>query len=236
LQLPALGILSAAYLPLATFPAETLVQSGTISAALTAVVAWCAASLRDGARRDNRLAAANRITLARIILVGPLAVLAFDGMWTATAVVYGIGLATDVLDGIIARRRREESLFGTLMDPVADIASTAVLYGAFWAHALVPGWVFGILMVRYGSLFVGSLALARWVGPLRFRATPVGKIVGVLQGAAAIMILVIARYRAQLIDTIVVTLFSFLGVIFVSVIVSQVIIGVRHLRSGGPRE
>jgi cardiolipin synthase len=179
---------------------------------------------------------ANALTISRLILVGPLAALAFDGMWTAAAVVYGVGLATDVADGIVARRYNQQSLFGTLMDPVADIASTAVLFGAFWAHGLIPGWVFFILMSRYGSLFVGSLLLWVLVGPIRFRATPVGKIVGVLQGAAGIMIIALTQSGLQWQDTIGVTLFPLLGVIFGSVIVSQVFIGIRHIKGGASRE
>ena len=122
------------------------------------------------------------------------------------------------------------------MDPAADIVSTAVLFGAFWIHGLVPGWVFAILMCRYGSLFAGCLLLPVLAGPIRYRATPVGKIVGVLQGAAGIIILVLAQSGVQWQDTIGVALFPLLGMIFGSVIVSQVTIGIRHLkryRGGG---
>ena len=179
-----------------------------------------------------KLGLANRLTIVRFVLVVPLVMFVVDEAFTAALVVYGIVLATDVLDGIIARLKEEKTEFGTIMDPLADIASTAALYGAFLFHGFIPLWVFLILMARYVTLFAGSVALFLIVGPPRFRATLVGKIVGVLQGAAGIMILALAGTGMQWLDTIGVTLFVFLGIIFGSVIVSQLVIAIGMVRDG----
>jgi cardiolipin synthase len=179
-----------------------------------------------------RLGLANRLTIVRFVLVVPLVLFVLDEAFIAALVVYGVVLATDVLDGIVARRKRERTEFGTIMDPLADIASTTALYGALLCHGLIPSWVFLVLMLRYLSLFAGSVALFLVVGPLKFRATPVGKIVGVLQGAAGIMILSMAGAGAQWQETIGVALFTFLGIIFGSVIVSQLIIAIGYVRDG----
>jgi len=118
------------------------------------------------------------------------------------------------------------------MDPLADIASTAALYAAFLHHGFIPAWVILLLTLRYVSLFAGSALLFLVVGPIRFRATPVGKIVGVLQGAAGIIILAMAGLGAQWNDNIELTLFAVLGIIFGSVIVSQLIIAIEYVRDG----
>jgi phosphatidylglycerophosphate synthase len=179
-----------------------------------------------------RLGLANRLTIVRFALIAPLVLFVLDKAFIAALVLYGVVLATDVLDGMAARRRRERTEFGTIMDPLADIASTAALYGSFLSLGLIPPWVFWILMLRYISLFAGSVVLFLIVGPLRFRATPVGKIVGVLQGAAGIMILALVAVGVQWHETIGVTLFAFLGIIFGSVIVSQLTLAIGYVRGG----
>jgi phosphatidylglycerophosphate synthase len=113
------------------------------------------------------------------------------------------------------------------MDPLADIASTAGVFGALFANGLVPLWVFAILLVRYGSLFVGSFILFLNYGPIRFRATPVGKIAGVVQAVIAIVILACAALRLPWEGMMGDMLLALLGVVFSSVIVSQVVIGIR---------
>jgi phosphatidylglycerophosphate synthase len=119
-----------------------------------------------------------------------------------------------------------------MMDPLADIISTGAVFGAFLAKGLIPAWVFVILMMRYGILFIGSAILSVVAGPIRFKATPVGKIVGVLQALAAILIIVLSTDEPGLIDDLGYVLYPFLGVIFGSVIVSQLVIGIRHIRKG----
>ena len=108
--------------------------------------------------------------------------------------------------------------------------STAGVFGALLAIGLVPGWVLVVLGVRYGMLVIGSVCLSVLSGPIRFRATPVGKIVGVLQAVIAIIIIVLAAIEPSWQQTMGPVLFPFLGLIFSAVIVSQIVIGIRHLR------
>jgi cardiolipin synthase len=184
-------------------------------------------------RGRHGLGWANRLTVVRFVLVAPLVVLVVDGAFYTALVVYGAVLLTDVLDGVVARWARDATEFGTIMDPLADIASTAALYGAFLYHGFIPAWVYLVLIIRYASLFAGSALLFLVVGPIRFRATPVGKIVGVLQGAAGIIILTLAGLGAQWQVDIEVALFAGLGIIFGSVIISQLIIAIGYVRNRG---
>ena len=43
------------------------------------------------------------------------------------AVVFGLAIATDWLDGFMARKLAQESLFGAFLDPVADKLMVAVV-------------------------------------------------------------------------------------------------------------
>ena len=67
--------------------------------------------------------APNLLTLSRILVV-PLVVAALFAEtprwdWTA-AVIFGLAAFTDYLDGEIARRRKLVTVYGKLMDPLAD--------------------------------------------------------------------------------------------------------------------
>lgn len=173
---------------------------------------------------------ADKLTILRFMLVVPVVVLLIDEKFWPALAAYIVSLLTDAADGVVARRRGQTTKFGAVMDPLADIVSTAGVFGALLAIGLLPPWVFVILCVRYGVLFAGSAVLSLLVGPIHFRATAVGKIVGVLQAAIAIIIIVLAATGQPWQQTSGNVLFPFLGVIFSSVIVSQIVIGIRHLR------
>jgi cardiolipin synthase len=186
----------------------------------------------DDQRPERSLGLANRLTILRLVLVAPLVVLIVDDRMGLALAVYTVCAGTDVVDGIVARRRGQRTDFGTMMDPAADIISTAAVFAAFWAKGLVPGWVFIVLMIRYGMLITGSMLIFFTVGPFEFKATRVGKIVGVLQAAAVIMIIVFTLSGAEWQSTAGAILFPFLGTIFGAVIISQLVLGMRHVRKG----
>lgn len=93
---------------------------------------------------------ANRITVSRIVLVAPFAVCLLnlrEPGWetisrrTALAVM-AVMAASDLLDGLLARRLRQETPLGRFLDPVADkllVVCAVVLLGH--AETSVPGYV-----------------------------------------------------------------------------------------------
>lgn len=70
----------------------------------------------------------NRLTLARIVLIGPFVISLLSlqdppwenvARWTAISIFFVMAI-TDGLDGYLARRLRQETLAGRFLDPVAD--------------------------------------------------------------------------------------------------------------------
>lgn len=70
----------------------------------------------------------NRLTLARIVLIGPFVISLLSlqdphwenvARWTAIFIFFVMAI-TDGLDGYLARRLRQETLAGRFLDPVAD--------------------------------------------------------------------------------------------------------------------
>jgi CDP-diacylglycerol--glycerol-3-phosphate 3-phosphatidyltransferase len=106
----------------------------------------------------------NILTLARIALAPVIALLPFiQGYWPKVIafVIFVIAAVSDVVDGYLARSRKQESDVGRLLDPVADkllLVATlvpiywitrhpTVLYGIPWWGSL-PLWVAAMLVGR----------------------------------------------------------------------------------------
>lgn len=185
-----------------------------------------------GGAAVNVLGPANKLTLLRFVMVAPTVFVIADSRLVAGVLLYAASGITDVADGYIARRRRDETQFGVIMDPVADIITTTGVFGVLFARGLVPWWVVAVLLARYASLGLGSLLLTWLVGPIAYKATITGKIVGVLQAAAVILILALTAAKVEWRESLGAYLFPFLALIFAWVIVSKLVIAARHIRGG----
>lgn len=130
---------------------------------------------------------ANIVTVARILLA-PVFVwlMVLDGgeqgvwRWVAAA-LFIISIATDSVDGLLARRRNLVTDFGKLVDPIAD----KVLVGAALVALSVLGelwwWVTIVILVReFGITVFRFLMLRDRVIP----AGPLGKVKTVVQAIA----------------------------------------------------
>jgi phosphatidylglycerophosphate synthase len=187
--------------------------------------------IRDKAGRVRETAGlANYLTMARFYLIVPVVVLFSHGLLAAALSVYVVLGLTDIADGVVARRRGEQTEFGTVMDPLADIFSTAAVFAAFLAQGLIPLWLFLILMLRYAVLIVGSFVMFLATGPIEFKATIPGKIVGILQGIGIIIIGWCVWRGVAWKQDIAPVLYPSLGLVFAGIVVSQAIIGYRHWR------
>jgi cardiolipin synthase len=89
--------------------------------------------------------------------------------------VFAAVVATDWVDGFVARRIEQVSEFGKVLDPVADrLAIAAGLVALVVRHAF-PAWAAGLILGRdVAVLLVGGVLLAR--RRLRIDVRPLGKI------------------------------------------------------------
>ena len=127
----------------------------------------------------------NAITLARIFLVPLLVVVLltkFEGRLIfgirqelVGAAIFGVASLTDWLDGYLARRRKQVTAFGQLMDPLADkLLITAALLSLIVQMDLVPAWMVAVILGReFAVTVLRSLAHARGVV---IAASPLGKV------------------------------------------------------------
>ena len=69
------------------------------------------------------------LTMLRIILTPFIVALMVQGAWTLALLLFLCAVATDLLDGFVARKFKQQSKFGQILDPIADkILISSVLY------------------------------------------------------------------------------------------------------------
>ena len=113
------------------------------------------------------LSPANLISLARLAIATPLSLYAvFTGRWMLAAGVFAAAVASDFLDGIVARRRQAVSALGGVLDHSADAIYVAV---TLWAVAYteaqtrvdaVPGILPLFIVLAFLQYLLDSRALA----------------------------------------------------------------------------
>ena len=130
----------------------------------------------------------NALTVGRIFLVPLLVVVLltkFEGRLVlgvrkelVGAAIFGIAALTDVLDGYLARRRKQITTLGQLMDPLADkLLITAALVSLVqmdlapaWMVAVILGREFAVTVLRSIAHGKGVVIAASAMGKLKMAA------------------------------------------------------------------
>lgn len=102
--------------------------------------------------------------------------------------------ATDVMDGYIARKRREITTLGILLDPIADKLLISAAFISLVQMGLVPAWMVVIIIGR--EFIVMGLREIASVEGLVIPASPLGKMKMVLQVLAGCAVILTAKHIA----------------------------------------
>lgn len=129
----------------------------------------------------NQLTAANLLTLLRMVLIPPFAILLLYGYRGWSLVVFLAAGITDLFDGLIARRTGQKTTLGAWLDPMADKLLLVTMFvmltlpGIGSANRL-PLW-FTILVLSRDIAIVLTVAVVNLaIGPRTFRPSIFGKI------------------------------------------------------------
>jgi CDP-diacylglycerol--glycerol-3-phosphate 3-phosphatidyltransferase len=119
----------------------------------------------------------DQLTVARALAV-PVVVLLFaidfdhHEYWATS--VFAVAMATDQVDGWLARRRNQTSAIGSLLDPIADkvlvMAALVMLVGT----GVVPAWMVAAIVAR--ELLISGLRLAAVERKVVIGARDLGKL------------------------------------------------------------
>lgn len=125
---------------------------------------------------------ANKITIARVILIPVFLILAYAGQSMAALIVYIIACLSDMADGYIARHYNQITNFGKFMDPLADKVLVLAAMCFFVENGQMPGWA--VVIVLFREFAVSGLRLiaveqqrviaAAWSGKIKTACTMIG--------------------------------------------------------------
>jgi CDP-diacylglycerol--glycerol-3-phosphate 3-phosphatidyltransferase len=146
----------------------------------------------------------NALTVGRIFLVPLLVVVLltkFEGRMImgvpkelVGAAIFGLASLTDVLDGYLARRRKQITTLGQLMDPLADkLLITAALVSLVQLD-LAPAWMVAVILGREFAVTV-LRSIAHGKGMV-IAASPLGKF-KMLAEVVAILALILGQDHLQ---------------------------------------
>jgi len=118
----------------------------------------------------------NLISLIRILLIPVFFVLIVDeDTTTAGLILFACVVATDWVDGLVARRTGQVSEVGRLLDPIADRLAIAAGLIALAVRGVFPVWAAALILVRDAVVLVGG-ALAMTRRRVRVEVRFVGKL------------------------------------------------------------
>jgi len=139
----------------------------------------------------------NTLTLVRIFLVPLLVVVLLTQVAGREifgvpkellgAAIFGIASITDWLDGYLARRRRQVTWFGQILDPIADKLLTSAAFISLVQLGLAPAWMVALIIGREFAI-TGLRSLAYTKG-ITIPASRLGKIKMASQVTAILLLI-----------------------------------------------
>jgi CDP-diacylglycerol---glycerol-3-phosphate 3-phosphatidyltransferase len=139
----------------------------------------------------------NSLTITRICLVPLLVVVLltkFEGRQIlgiptelVGAGIFGLASLTDWADGYLARRRKQITPLGQVIDPLADKLLTSAAFISLVQMGLVPAWMVAVIIGReFAVTGLRSLTYARGVA---IPASPLGKVKMIAQVVAILALI-----------------------------------------------
>jgi len=191
---------------------------------------------------------ANKITIVRILMIPVFVTMAiYYGQsiqrgaplewqrFTAIA-IFLVAAASDGLDGYVARRYKQRSALGAILDPIADkgllLSAIITLSISNWSdidpeYGRFPAWFPVLVITRDAVILVGAGVLHLLNGKVQVKPSWTGKVATVLQMAAIAWVMLQLHFLPLLYVVIAAGVFTFIsGIIYV-------MDGVRQLQAEG---
>ena len=191
---------------------------------------------------------ANKITVVRILMIPVFVTMAiYYGQsiqrgaplewqrFTAIA-IFLVAAISDGLDGYIARRYKQRSTLGAILDPIADkgllLSAIITLSIRNWSdidpeYGRFPAWFPVLVITRDAVILVGAGVLHLLNGKVQVKPSWTGKVATVLQMAAIAWVMLQLHFLSLLYVVIAAGVFTFIsGIIYV-------MDGVRQLQAEG---
>jgi cardiolipin synthase (CMP-forming) len=187
--------------------------------------------LRD--REGYRLSAVNlptALTLLRFCLAPGIALFLTQQHYALALGFYLAAESSDVADGWLARRLKQITRLGTVLDPMVDILFNIIVFVGLFLGRVIPSWVLGMALLRYAIFLFGGAYLYLFVGPVTIRPTLFGRLSGVVMVGLTAFLMLLHVVRAQWMDRLVPLTTLALGLLLVVAVGQVVALGWYNLR------
>src|SRR5262249_23970746 len=192
---------------------------------------------------------ANKITVARILMIPVFVTLAIyygqsiqrgkplEWQRFAAIIVFLLAAASDGIDGYVARRYKQRSHLGAVLDPIAEkgllLCGIITLSISNWGevdpeYGRFPVWFPVLVITRDAVILVGAAILHYFIGnKMKVKPRWTGKVATVCQMCAIAWVMLQLRFLPLTFVVIVAGIFTFVsGVVYV-------MDGVRQLQAAG---
>ena len=191
---------------------------------------------------------ANKITIVRILMIPVFVTMAIyygqsiergaplEWQRFTAIIIFLVAAASDGLDGYVARRYKQRSALGAILDPIADkgllLSAIITLSISNWSdidpeYGRFPAWFPVLVITRDAVILVGAGVLHLLNGKVQVRPSWTGKVATVLQMAAIAWVMLQLHFLPLLYVIIAAGVFTFTsGIIYV-------MDGVRQLQAEG---
>ena len=191
---------------------------------------------------------ANKITVVRILMIPVFVTMAIyygqsiqrgaplEWQRFTAIVIFLVAAVSDGLDGYVARRYKQRSALGAILDPIADkgllLSAIITLSISNWSdidpeYGRFPAWFPVLVITRDAVILVGAGVLHLLNGKVRVKPSWTGKVATVLQMAAIAWVMLQLHFLPLLYVVIAAGVFTFIsGIIYV-------MDGVRQLQAEG---
>ena len=192
---------------------------------------------------------ANKITIARILMIPAFVTMAIyygesiqrhepqEWMRFTAISIFLIAAVSDGLDGYIARRYKQRSSLGVILDPLADkgllLSAIITLSISNWSesdpeYGKFPAWFPVLVITRDAVILVGAIILHFFIGnKMKVKPSWTGKVATVCQMCAIAWVMLQLRFLPLIVVVAVAGLFTLVsGIIYVMQ-------GVRQLQAEG---
>jgi len=191
---------------------------------------------------------ANKITVVRILMIPVFVTMAIyygqsiqrgeplEWQRFAAIAIFLVAAVSDGLDGYVARRYKQRSALGAILDPIADkgllLSAIITLSISNWSdidpeYGRFPAWFPVLVITRDAVILVGAGVLHLLNGKVQVKPSWTGKVATVLQMAAIAWVMLQLHFLSLLYIVIAAGVFTFIsGIIYV-------MDGVRQLQAEG---
>jgi CDP-diacylglycerol--glycerol-3-phosphate 3-phosphatidyltransferase len=141
----------------------------------------------------------NALTLSRIFLVPLLVVvlLTRTERWEIIgAAIFAVAALTDWLDGYLARRRKQVTTLGIMLDPMADKMLISAAFISLVQMGLAPAWMVVVIVGR--EFAVTGLRMVAVEKGITIPASPLGKAKMATQVVAILIIILGDKFLGPL--------------------------------------